>query len=336
MTSLRVYIIRRILLSIPMMLILLSVVFIVLRVAGDPVSAILGGHAPLEEIERIRRQLGLDKPLYIQYIDYLSNLMRLDLGRSMIWGQRPVLTEILEHFPATLELSISAFTFSVLLGVFTGVLSARRHNRLADRVIRLYGIITYSIFIPWFGLILQLIFGVYLGWLPISGRSDPGMAPQTITGLYVLDSILTMNLPSLIDSIRHLILPTITLGIYLSGIYTRLTRTHMIEVLQSDFIRAARARGLPERTVIYKHALKNAFIPILTMMGLQFALLLAGAVLTETTFSWPGMGYFLYERISYRDFTTIQGTIVFIAALIVLISLIVDIIYVYIDPRIRY
>ena len=336
MTSLRVYIIRRVLLAIPMMLILLSVVFLVLRVAGDPVSAILGGHAPREEIERIKKQLGLNKPLYVQYFDYLSNLLRLDLGRSMIWGQRPVLNEILEHFPATLELSICAFAFSVLLGVSTGLFSARRYNKPPDHLIRLYGIVTYSIFIPWFGLVLQLIFGVYLGWLPISGRADPRMAPQIITGLYVLDSLITMNIPSLIDSIRHLILPTITLGVYLSGIYTRLTRTHMIEVLRKDFIRAARARGLPERTVIYKHALKNAFIPILTMMGLQFALLLSGAVLTETTFSWPGMGYFLYERISYRDFTTIQGTIVFLAILIVLVSLIVDIIYVYIDPRIRY
>jgi len=336
LTSLRIYIIRRILLAIPMMLILLSIVFLVLRVAGDPVSAILGGHAPREEIERIKEQLGLNKPLYIQYFDYLFNLFRLDLGRSMIWGQRPVLDEILEHFPATLELSICAFTFSVLLGISTGLFSARRHNKPSDHLIRLYGIVTYAIFIPWFGLILQLIFGVYLGWLPISGRADPRMAPQIITGFYVLDSIITMNIPSLIDSIRHLILPTITLGVYLSGIYTRLTRTHMIEVLQKDFIRAAKARGLPERTVIYKHALKNAFIPILTMMGLQFALLLAGAVLTETTFSWPGMGYFLYERISYRDFTTIQGTIVFLAILIVLVSLIVDIIYVYIDPRIRY
>jgi len=254
----------------------------------------------------------------------------------MIWGQRPVLVEIFEHFPATLELSVWAFTFSVVLGVFTGLFSARRYNKPADHLIRFYGIVTYAIFIPWFGLILQLVFGLYLGWLPISGRAHPRMSPQLITGLYVLDSILTGNVPSLIDSIEHLILPTIALGIYLSGIYTRLTRTHMLEVLQKDFITAARARGLPERTVIYRHALKNAFIPILTMMGLQFALLLVGAVLTETTFSWPGMGYFLYERIGYRDFTTIQGTIVFLAVLIVLVSLVVDVIYVYIDPRIRF
>lgn len=336
MVSLRIYIARRILLAIPMMLVLLSIVFLVMRVTGDPVSAILGGHAPLEQIERIKERLGLNRPLYVQYFDYLSGLFRLDLGRSMIWGQRPVLEEILEHFPATLELSIFTFAFSVLLGVFTGIFSARRHNKPPDQLIRLFGIVTYAVFIPWLGLILQLVFGVYLGWLPISGRADPRMAPQMVTGLYVLDSILTGNVPSLIDSIEHLILPTITLGIYLSGIYTRLTRTHMVEVLQKDFIRAARARGLPERMVIYKHALKNAFIPILTMMGLQFALLLVGAVLTETTFSWPGMGYFLYERISYRDFTTIQGTIVFLAVLIVLVSLVVDMIYVYIDPRIRY
>jgi peptide/nickel transport system permease protein len=162
------------------------------------------------------------------------------------------------------------------------------------------------------------------------------MEPKHITGLYVLDSILTLNIPSLISAIRHLILPSITLGIYLSGIYTRLTRSNMLEILRKDFITAAKARGLPEDTIIYKHALKNAFIPILTMMGLQFALLLAGAVLTETTFSWPGMGTFLAERIFYRDYTTVQGTIVFFALLVVSVSLIIDILYAYIDPRIRY
>lgn len=171
----------------------------------------------------------------------------------------------------------------------TGVHSARRYNKPIDHSIRLYGIVTYAIFIPWFGFILQLTFAVYLGWLPTSARIGIFMEPKTITGLYVLDSLLTLNIPSLVSSLRHLVLPSVTLGIYLSGIYTRLTRTNMLEVLGKDFIRAARARGLSERTVIYKHALKNAFIPILTMMGLQFALLLAGAILTETTFSWPGM-----------------------------------------------
>lgn len=336
MVSLRVYIIRRILLAIPMILILLSVVFVIMRVAGDPVSATVGLHAPPAQIERLKERLGLNKPLYFQFSDYIWQLLHGNLGRSMIWGERPVLTEILEHLPATLELSISAFILSLLIGIFTGVYSARKHKKLGDHAFRLYGIITYALFIPWIGLMLQLVFGVYLGWLPISGRIDTGMAPQTITGLYVLDSILTLNIHSLVSSVRHLVLPSVTLGMYLSGIFTRLTRSNMLEVLGKDYIRAARARGLSERTVIYKHALKNAFIPILTMMGLQFAALLGGAVLTETTFSWMGMGRFLFERISYRDFTAVQGTIVFFALSIVIISLMVDVIYVYIDPRIRY
>ncbi len=333
MVSLRVYIIRRILLAIPMILILLSIVFLVMRVAGDPVTATLGLHAPPSQIERLKERLGLSKPLYFQFLDYLWQLLHGNLGQSLIWGERPVLVEILEHFPATLELSICAFTLSVLIGIFTGVYSARRYNKPVDHSIRLYGIVTYALFIPWIGLMLQLIFGVYLGWLPTSGR---GMEPQKITGLLVLDSILTRNILSLVSALRHLILPSVTLGVYLSGIYTRLTRSNMLEVLRKDFIRAARARGLSETTVVYKHALKNAFIPILTMMGLQFALLLAGAVLTETTFSWPGMGTFLFERMEYRDFTTVQGTIVFFALLIITISLVIDLIYVYIDPRIRY
>lgn len=319
-----------------MILILLAIVFLIMRAVGDPVSAILGAHAPREQIERIKAKLGLNDPLHVQFLNYLWGVFRLDLGRSMIWGQRPVLEEIMEHFPATLELSISAFIFSVVIGVFTGIFSARRYNRLPDHIFRIYGIITYAIFIPWLGMLLQLVFGVYLGWLPTSGRIDTFMTPKTITGLYILDSLLTFDMPSLVSAVRHLILPTVTLGFYLSGIYTRLTRAHMLDVLQRDFIVAARARGLPERVVIYKHALKNAFIPILTMMGLQFAALLAGAILTETTFSWPGMGTFLAERILYRDFTTVQGTIVFFALLVVLVSLIVDLLYVYIDPRIRY
>lgn len=336
MVSLRVYIIRRILLAIPMIFILLSIVFLVMRVAGDPVTATLGLHAPPYQVERLKERLGLNKPLYVQFFDYLWQLLHLNLGRSLIFGERPVLVEILERFPATLELSICSFTLSVLVGIFTGVYSARKYNKPIDHSIRLYGIVTYALFIPWIGLILQLIFGVYLGWLPTSGRIDALMELKTITGLYVLDSILTLNIPSLVSSLRHLVLPSVTLGIYLSGIYTRLTRANMLEVLGKDFIRAAKARGLSERTVIYKHALKNAFIPILTMMGLQFALLLAGAILTETTFSWPGMGTFLADRMLYRDFTTVQGTIVFFALLIIIISLVIDIVYVYIDPRIRY
>ena len=336
MASLRVYIIRRVLLAIPMILILLSIVFLIMRVAGDPVSAILGGHAPQEQIEQIREQLGLNRPLFIQFSDYVWQLLHGNLGRSLIWGQRPVVAEIWDRFPATLELSIYAFLISIAIGIFTGTIAATNRNKSLDHIFRLYGIITYSLFIPWIGIMLQLLFGVYLGLLPISGRIGTLMEPKTITGLYLLDSLLTSDLDSLVSTLKHLILPTVTLGVYLSGIFTRLTRTNLMEVLEKDFIKAARARGLSEKVVIYKHALKNAFIPILTMMGLQFALLLVGAVLTEITFSWPGMGTLLFERVAYRDFTTVQGIIVFFALIVVTANLMVDIIYAYIDPRIRY
>jgi peptide/nickel transport system permease protein len=172
--------------------------------------------------------------------------------------------------------------------------------------------------------------------LPISGRIGTEMAPDRITGLYILDSILTLNGEALVSSLRYLFLPALTLGLYLSGVFVRLTRSNMLDVLQEDFITASRARGIRERSVVYGHALKNAFIPILTMMGLQFAALLAGAVLTETTFSWPGMGLFMWERIGYRDFNSIQGSVIFFAVLVAAVSLLVDIIYAWIDPRIRY
>ena len=336
MASLRVYIVRRILVAIPMILILLSIVFLIMRVAGDPVSAILGGHAPREQIERIKEQLGLNKPLILQFSDYLGQLLRGNLGQSLIWGQRPVIDEIWDHFPATLELSICAFIISIVIGIFTGMIAATNANKFIDHAFRLYGIITYGLFIPWIGIMLQLLFGVYLGVLPIGGRIGILMEPKNITGLYVIDSLLTFNMDSFVSAIKHLILPSVTLGVYLSGIYTRLTRTNLMEVLGKDFIKAARARGLPEKIVVYRHGLKNAFIPILTMMGLQFALLLVGAVLTEITFSWPGMGTLLFERITYRDFTTVQGIVVFFALIVVTVNLLVDIVYAYIDPRIRY
>jgi len=303
---------------------------------GDPVLAIVGMKASPEYIEKLREQLGLNKPLWMQYIDYVSNIFRLDFGRSMIWGRRPVIQEIMDRFPATLELTIFAFMISVLIGLLTGVGSAMKRGSKLDITLRVWSIVAYSLFIPLLGMFFQLVFGVYLRILPVAGRKSPLVRIHRITGLYILDSILTLNWKGLITSLRYLILPSLTLGIVLSGVYTRLVRSSMLDVLQQDFIRALRSRGIAERKVIFSHALKNAFIPILTMMGLQFALLLAGAVLTETTFSWPGMGTFLMERIQYRDYTTVQGTIVFFALLVSLVSLIVDIIYAYIDPRIRY
>ncbi len=336
MASLRAYIITRALLVLPTVLILLTLVFFILRILpGDPIAAMVGQKVPPEVLEKMREEAGLNKPLIVQYIEYLSSIARGDLGRSMIWGKRPVIEEIMDRFPATLELSIFGFVISVIIGLITGSIATFRRGSYLDSSMRIYSIVAYTLFIPWFGMLLQMIFGVYLKLLPIGGRIDPGLEPKTITGLYVIDSILTLNFDSLCSALSHLILPSLTLGIVLSGAYTRLVRNNLIEVLNQDFIIAYKARGIGSRKVAF-HAIKNAFIPIITLMGLQFAILLAGAVLTETTFSWPGMGTFLLERIQYRDYTSVQGAIVFYALFVALISLIVDIIYALVDPRIRY
>ncbi len=336
MVSLKVYIATRVLLVIPTVLILLTIVFFILRVIpGDPITAMVGQKVPEEVLEKLRHEAGLDKPIYIQYVEYLKGILTGNLGKSMIWGRRPVIDEIMDHFPATLELTIFGFAISVLLGLLTGSIAAFRRGSNIDASMRVYSIVAYTLFIPWFGMLLQMFFGVYLKLLPIGGRITPGNAPETITGLYVLDSILTLNFQALSDALLHLLLPSITLGIVLSGAYTRLVRNNLIDVLSQDFIRAYKARGIRDWKIAM-HAMKNAFIPIVTLMGLQFAILLAGAVLTETTFSWPGMGTFLIERITYRDYTAVQGAIVFYALFVALISLIVDVIYALLDPRIRY
>ncbi len=332
------YIVVRALLIIPMIIILYTVVFFFLRILpGDPIMAVVGAkNIPPAELEHLRHLAGLDKPLWYQYFDYLGKVFVGDFGVTLASPSgKPVMDFIAQRFPATLELTLWGFTFSVLIGLITGAIGAWRKGTKVDTAMRFYSILVYTLFIPWFGMMLQYFFGVYLHWLPTSGRIAPGMHIQTITGLYVLDSLLTGNWPAFVSSIKHIILPALTLGIVLSGAYTRLVRNNMVEVLSMDFIRSYFARGVKDRKVMW-YALKNAFIPVITLMGLQFAILLGGAVLTETTFSWPGMGTFLLDRISYRDYTSIQGTVIFIAIFIGVISLIVDIIYALLDPRVKY
>lgn len=339
MHTLRRYLLVRTLLTIPMIFILVTLVFVILRVMpGDPVKAAIRPGAPQEYIDEIRHTLGLDKPLLVQYGEYLWNLAHFDLGTTLspVRG-RSVAQDIFDHFPATLELALAGILVTAIVGISTGTYAAHHRRSPADYAFRLYSIVIYAIPVFWLGLMLQLVFGVWLGWLPVSGRiSNLSLAPERITGLYLVDSLLTGNWAAFKDSLAHLILPALTLGLYLSGVFTRLTRSNMLQVLKMDFVTAARARGIPERTVVYRHALKNALIPIVTMLGLQFALLLAGAVLTESTFSWPGLGRFLVERITYRDFPSIQGAVVIFALLVAGVSLLVDLIYAWIDPRIRY
>lgn len=338
MKNLLKYLVTRLLLTIPMLLILLTLVFVVLRVMpGDPVSALLGAHAPEKVIEEKQHELGLDKPIWVQYVNYLGQLARFDFGESMVFKQK-VLQPILEKLPATVELTLFGMILALGIGVPLGAWAARNRRSAGDFIARLYGNIVYCIPVFWMGLLLQLFFGVMLGWLPISGRVGARISPSSfeITGFYLVDTLLRGNLVAFGDVAVHLLLPALTLGVTLSGVFLRLTRANMLDSLKSDFVLAGRARGLPEKDVVYGHALGNAFVPVLTMLGLQFAVLLAGAILTETTFSWPGMGRLLLERIYLRDYPTIQGIIVFFALFVSLISLIVDLIHALIDPRVKY
>ncbi len=334
--SLKQYIITRIFLAIPMLFILLAIIFFVLRIMpGDPVAAILGGKASAEVIEKLRHELGLDKPLLVQFGDYLLNLLKGDLGISTL-TKRPVWNEIMDKFPATLELTLFAFVIAVAIGILWGGPAARYKDRAVDVSARMFAILLYAIPVFWLGLMMQLIFGSYLRWLPVGGRLSPVIDLKVITGLYLVDSLITGNFKAFVDVLKHLLLPGTTLGLVISSIFLRMVRNNTVLMYGQDFVKAARARGIKERDILYKHALKNALVPIMTMMGLQFALLLGGAVLTETTFSWPGMGSFLVLRIRYRDFPAIQGTVVFFALMVIVISIIVDVINALIDPRIRY
>jgi len=295
-------------------------------------------------MDSMRRQLGLDKPLWMQYIDYIGGLVDIgyfmqhgypNLGKSMQTFE-DVGGQIFSAFPATLELAIYSMIIASILGILLGVLASKSYNSVLDHLIRSFGTITYAIPVFFLGIVLQLIFGVYLRWLPTGLRLDPKIEPPaTVTGLYTVDSLLEGNIFKFFESLKALILPSLTLGIILSGIFVRLTRINMLETLRLDFVTAARARGLRESTITYGYALRNAFLPILTMMGLQFAMLLGGAILTETTFSWPGLGRYIVQRISFRDYTAIQGAVVMFGLFVTIVSLVVDILYAYFDPRIR-
>ena len=289
-------------------------------------------------IQHIRQQLGLNDPLIVQYGRFLVGMFTLNFGNSLTGGHRPIIDEMSERFPATLELVLPAAALALIIGIYAGALAASHRKKTTDYGLRIYSVIIYSLPVFWLGLMLQLLFGVYLNWFPISGRIDPiiGTTLSRNTNLYIINSIITGNWPALISCLRHLVLPMLTLGLILSGVFVRLTRINVIETSQADYISAARARGIRERVLIYGHSLKNAMIPVITLIGLQVAILLAGAVLTETVFSWPGMGSYLVERISSRDYNAVQSVIAMFALFVALISLGVDIIYSLVDPRVRY
>jgi peptide/nickel transport system permease protein len=338
-TGLRRYILTRLALTVPMVFILATLVFVVMRVIpGDPVSSALGPKGTPEMIQRIRAQLGLNEPMIVQYGRFLRDILTFNFGNSLIGGHRPIIDEMSERFPATLELVLPASILALVIGIYGGAFAASRRKRATDYAIRLYSVIIYSLPIFWLGLMLQLFLGVRLKWLPVSGRIEAiiGTSLKHVTNIYTIDALISGNWPAFWSVLAHLVLPTLTLGLILSGVFVRLTRINVIETFQSDYIGAARARGIRERVLVYTHALKNAMIPVITLIGLQVAILLAGAVLTETVFSWPGMGSYLVERISGRDYTAVQSVITVFALFVALISLAVDIIYSLVDPRVRY
>jgi peptide/nickel transport system permease protein len=333
------YILARLALTVPMLLILLTVVFLILRVIpGDPCLAMLGGrNVGPEQINSCRKALGVDRPVFVQYTAYVGSILRGDLGESIRSGL-PVSTELFERFPATLELAVTGMIVGTAFGMLSGVYAATHADHIPDHAIRLFNIASFAMPVFWIGLMFISIFAVRLGWLPVGGRIDPvaGASFEPVTRFYLIDTLLRRDLATFLDVVRHLILPAITLGLVVSGFIGRMSRTSMLEVLVRDYVTAARAKGLSEGTVVRKHALRNALIPIVTVIGLQFAILMGGAILTETVYSWPGIARFLLDSIDNRDFPAIQGTVVFIALFISAANLAVDVIYARLDPRVRY
>ncbi len=317
---------------------IVTIVFLLLRATpGDPIDAIIGNRAPESGKEEFRDRLGLSKPLPLQYLSYLGSLLRLDLGSSITDRGRSVTETIQQYFPATVELAACAMVVALVVGIGVGILSASRPGTALDAGGRLFGIVTYALPMFWAGMIVQLIFAVQLGWFPIGGRFPAAVpTPSGPTGLYLVDSLLGINPGQFFTALYYLVLPSCTLGILLSGIFERIVRVNLKKTLKADYVEAARARGIPERTILLHHALKNALIPVITIMGLTFASLLGGAVLTEVTFSWPGLANRLYEAIELRDYPTVQGIMVFFGAIVVVASIAIDIVNALIDPRIRY
>ncbi|HEY9891000.1 MAG TPA: ABC transporter permease [Candidatus Sericytochromatia bacterium] len=332
------YIGKRLLNLIPVLLGITLLVFAFLHlIPGDPAVVMAGERATPEQVAALREQLGLNQPLPLQYLVFLGNLLRLNFGTSIISGV-PIAEEIRTRWPATFELSVAAMLVATIIGIPAGVLAAVHKNSAVDNLTMSGSLLGVSLPVYWLGLLLVYLFAVNLQWLPPSGRIsiDAGLNFKPITGFYVLDALLQGNFKAIKDVLSHLILPAVTLGTIPLAILARITRSAMLEVLSQDYIRTARAKGLLERWVIFKHALKNALLPVVTIIGLQFGTLLGGAILTETIFSWPGIGSWIYEGILSRDYPVVQGGVVFVAVAFVIINLLIDLSYAFLDPRIQY
>jgi peptide/nickel transport system permease protein len=328
------FIIRRTLSIIPTLLGVSIVIFLMLAITpGDPAELLLGERATEETLENMREHLGLNEPLYVQYGMFLKRLIKFDLGET-IWTRQKVWDEIKQRYPATIELSIAAMFLSCFFGIILGIISATKQYSWFDYMSMIASLIGVSIPVFWLGLVLMLVFSLYLGWFPMSGRLGVGVDIEIITNFYVLDAILTRNWAGLKDAIWHLVLPSVALSTIPLAIVARMTRSSMLEVLRQDYIKTAKAKGLGQTKIVLKHALRNGLIPVITVIGLQFGIMLGAAILTETVFAWPGVGKWIFDGVVKRDYMVIQGGTMIVASCFVIVNLVVDVLYAVINPRI--
>ncbi|MDN6327831.1 MAG: ABC transporter permease [Brachybacterium sp.] len=334
------YILVRFLLIIPTIFILMTMVFFLMRITGDPLTAALGGRLTPAQLAERRAEAGYDRPLIVQYFDYLGGVLRGDFGTT--YSDNTPVSEVLTTYgAATFELVMYALVVALLLGVPLGMIAARTRDRWPDAVLRIIAILGYATPVFFVGLLLKLVFSVGLGWLPVAGRlsTEGQISMSTIlnpTPFFLLDALRLGDMELLGDVVRHAILPAVALGILTGGIFLRLVRTNMIGTQDMQYIESARSRGVAERRLTTRHALRPALIPIITVMGMQVALMLGGAVLTETTFEWNGLGYMLAEYMKARDYVAVQGIVMMLAVIVAVSNFVVDVVAALIDPRVRY
>lgn len=330
------FILRRLLLLIPTLVGISVVVFLMIYlVPGDPAQVMLGERANAETLAALRHDLGLDQPIHVQFGHFLADLVTGDLGRSFRTHEK-ITVEIFRRFPATFELTMAAMLFAMTGGIGLGMVSAVRRGGMVDYLSMAIATAGISMPVFWLALVLILLFAVELPWLPISGRMSANIYVDSTTGIYLLDAVLAGDGRAVLDALRHLVLPAITLGTIPLAVIARMTRSSLLEIMGEDYIRTAHAKGLSPFAVLVRHAVRNAFIPTLTVIALEFGYLLGGAIITETIYAWPGIGRWLFLAVLARDFRAVQGGVLLIATLFIIVNLLADILYAWLDPRIRY
>ncbi|ROS31718.1 ABC transporter permease [Cellulomonas sp. PhB150] len=334
------YLLVRFLLIFPTILILVTTVFVMMRATGDPITAALGGRLPPDQLAERIHSAGYDRPIFVQYLDYLGSILRGDFGTT-ISDHRPVTEVLLTYGTATLELAAYALVVAFVVGIPLGRIAAARRDRGIDATLRISAVVVYATPVFFAGILLKLVFSVWLDWLPVAGRATTGTEIELQrhgagTGIYLIDAISTGDPAAVQDVLEHAILPAIALGMLTAGVFLRLVRTNVIGTLSTGYVEAARSRGVHERRLLRKHAWRPALVPIITVIGLQIAMLLAGAVLTETTFEWKGLGFQLVQYLLARDFVAVQGLVALLAVIVAVTNFLVDVIAALVDPRIRY